>query len=186
MPEWAEIKEKARHAEYRRGEVPDGVLRLSIAADVQKQSIPYVIRGWGPRATSWLIDWGYLRGDTAETEVWDQLAELISTPIDGLPIHLTFVDSGFRPGKADTLPLNRVYEFCRRFPKRVRPTKGSSAPMRVPLLLSKIEVNRSGKGGEVRSRSGAARYRSLEMLGARALALAAGNSGLVASARRHR
>ncbi|WP_248889221.1 terminase gpA endonuclease subunit [Bradyrhizobium japonicum] len=148
VPEWAEIKEKARHADYRRGEVPDGVLRLSIAADVQKQSIPYVIRGWGPRATSWLIDWGYLRGDTAETEVWDQLAELISTPIDGLPIHLTFVDSGFRPGKADTLPLNRVYEFCRRFPKRVRPTKGSSAPMRVPLLLSKIEVNRSGKAAK--------------------------------------
>ncbi|MCA1524310.1 terminase gpA endonuclease subunit [Bradyrhizobium yuanmingense] len=80
VPEWAEIKEKARHADYRRGEVPEGVLRLSIAADVQKQSIPYVIRGWGPRATSWLIDWGYLRGDTAETEVWDQLAELISTP----------------------------------------------------------------------------------------------------------
>ncbi|MBR1002695.1 phage terminase large subunit GpA-like protein [Bradyrhizobium japonicum] len=148
VPEWAEIKEKARHADYRRGEVPDGVLRLSIAADVQKQSIPYVIRGWGSRATSWLIDWGYLRGDTAEADVWNQLAELISTPIDGLPIHLTFVDSGFRPGKADTLPLNRVYEFCRRFPKRVRPTKGSSAPMRVPLLMSKIEVNRSGKAAK--------------------------------------
>ncbi|WP_161855578.1 terminase gpA endonuclease subunit [Bradyrhizobium sp. CCBAU 051011] len=87
-----------------------------------------------------------LRGDTADTEVWDQLAELISTPIDGFPIHLTFVDSGFRPGKADTLPLNRVYEFCRRFPKRVRPTKGSSAPMRVPL--SKIEVNPSGKAAK--------------------------------------
>ncbi|MEY9880527.1 terminase gpA endonuclease subunit [Bradyrhizobium sp. USDA 329] len=80
--------------------------------------------------------------------MWDQLAELISTPIDCVPIHLTFVDNGFRPGKADTLPLNRVYEFCRRFPKRVRPTKGSSAQMRVPLLLSKIEVNRSGKAAK--------------------------------------
>jgi len=114
-------------------------------ADVQKHSIPYVIRGWGPR-TSWLIDWGYLRGDTSKPEIWDQLAELISQPIE--PIRLTFVDSGFRPGKTDTLPLNRVYEFCRRFPKRVRPTKGSSAPLWVPLVISKIEINRAGKAAK--------------------------------------
>ncbi|WP_346016214.1 terminase gpA endonuclease subunit [Bradyrhizobium sp. C-145] len=148
VPEWSEIKEKSRCSDYQRGELPDGVLRISIAADVQKHSIPYVVRGWGPRATSWLIDWGYLRGDTSEPEIWDQLAELISTPIDGMPISLTFVDSGFRPGKTDTLPLNRVYEFCRRFPKRVRPTKGSSAPLRVPLVISKIEINRAGKAAK--------------------------------------
>ncbi|WP_027556105.1 terminase gpA endonuclease subunit [Bradyrhizobium sp. Cp5.3] len=123
VPERAEIKEKSRRSTYRRGEIPDSALRLFIAADLQKQSIPYVIRGWSARATSWLIDWGYLRGDTAATVVWDLLAELMSTPIDGMLIHLTFVDSGFRPSKTDTLPLNRVYEFCRRFPRRVRPSK---------------------------------------------------------------
>ncbi len=148
VPEWAEIKEKSRLASYDRGEVPDGVLRLSIAIDVQKQSMPFVIRGWGPRATSWLIDWGYLRGDTAEPEIWDELAHFIAEPVDGMPINVAFIDSGFRPGKKDTLPLNRIYEFCRRFPKRVRPTKGSSGPMRVPLLLSKIEINHAGKAAK--------------------------------------
>lgn len=40
VPEWAEIKEKSQRSTYRRGGIPDGVLRLSIAADVQSQSIP--------------------------------------------------------------------------------------------------------------------------------------------------
>jgi phage terminase large subunit GpA-like protein len=142
VPEWMEIKAKSQRATYKRGEVPKDVIYVTLAADVQRHSIPYVIRGWGPRATSWLIDYGYLRGDTSEEEVWLALGDLVSEPIRGLPIRLCFVDSGFRPGKTDTLPLNRVYEFCRRFPRRVRPTKGSSAPMRTPFLLSKIEVSR--------------------------------------------
>lgn len=142
VPEWAEIKEKSSKATYRRGEVPEDALYLTLTADVQKSMIPWVIRAWGARATSWLVDYGYLRGDTTEEDVWGALGDLVVTPIHGMPIKLVFVDSGFRPGKTDTLPLNRVYEFCRRFMRRVRPTKGSSAPMRVPLLLSKIEVRR--------------------------------------------
>ena len=149
VPEWAEIKEKSQRATYRRGEVPADVLYLTLTADVQKQTIPWVIRGWGARATSWLIDFGYLRGDTSEEEIWGALGDLLVTPIQGVPIKLAFIDSGFRPGKTDTLPLNRVYEFCRRFPRRVRPTKGSSAPMRTPLIFNKIEVSRKdGRGAK--------------------------------------
>lgn len=142
VPEWMEIKDKSRQATYKRGEVPEDVLYLTLACDVQRQSIPWVMRGWGARATSWLVDYGYLRGDTSDEEIWMALGDLVATPVDGLPVKLCFIDSGFRPGKTDILPLNRVYEFCRRFMRRVRPTKGSSAPMRTPLLLSKIEVNR--------------------------------------------
>ena len=147
VPDWVEIKEASRAATYKRGEVPADVMFLVLTADVQRHSIPYVIRGWGARASSWLIDSGYLRGDTTDTEVWRALADLVSTPIGGMPIRMGFIDSGFRPGKVDTLPMNRIYEFCRQFIRRVRPTKGSSAPMRVPLLLSKIEVRRKdGRG----------------------------------------
>ena len=101
-----------------------------------------MVRAWGPRATSWLVDYGYLRGDTAEEEIWAALGDLVASPIKDMTIRLAFIDSGFRPGKTDTLPLNRIYEFCRRFIRRVRPTKGSSSPMRTPLLISKIEVRR--------------------------------------------
>jgi phage terminase large subunit GpA-like protein len=142
VPEWMEIKEKSRRATYKRGEVPADALYLTLACDVQKQSIPWVLRGWGARASSWLINYGYLRGDTAEEEIWAALGDLVSEPVGGIPIKLAFIDSGFRPGKTDTLPLNRVYEFCRRFMRRVRPTKGSASAMRTPLLFSKIEVSR--------------------------------------------
>lgn len=149
VPEWGEIKEKSQRATYARGQVPADVLYLTLACDVQKQSIPYVIRGWGPRATSWLVDYGYLRGDTSEEEIWGALGDLMVTPVQGVPIKLAFIDSGFRPGKTDTLPLNRVYEFCRRFMRRVRPTKGSSSPMRTPLIFNKIEVSRKdGRGAK--------------------------------------
>ena len=142
VPDWVEIKEKSRAATYKRGEVPADALYLILTMDVQRHSIPWVIRGWGARATSWLIDYGYLRGDTADEEIWQAAGDLVSQPVGGMPIKLAFIDSGFRPGKTDTLPMNRIYELCRRFIRRLRPTKGSSAPMRVPLLLSKIEVRR--------------------------------------------
>jgi phage terminase large subunit GpA-like protein len=149
VPEWGEIKEKSARATYRRGEVPEDAIYLVLTADVQKQTIPYVIRAWGARATSWLVDYGYLRGDTAEEDIWGALGDLLVTPIGAIPIKLAFVDSGFRPGKTDTLPLNRVYEFCRRFMRRARATKGSSAPMRVPLIFNKIEVSRKdGRGAK--------------------------------------
>jgi len=142
VPEWMEIKEKSAQATYKRGEVPDDVLYLTLTCDIQKQSIPWVLRGWGARATSWLINYGYLRGDTTDEDIWYALGDLVATPVGGIPIRLAFIDSGFRPGKTDTLPINRVYEFCRRFMRRVRPTKGSASPMRTPLLISKIEVRR--------------------------------------------
>jgi phage terminase large subunit GpA-like protein len=57
---------------------------------------------------------------------------------------LVMIDSGFRPGKKTELPLNRIYDFCRRFPRMVRPTKGSSQSMRVPIIKSKLEVTTGG------------------------------------------
>jgi phage terminase large subunit GpA-like protein len=144
-PEWADVANKARGSGYLRGVVPDGVRVLTLTADVQTNGIYWLVRGWGPRATSWLVDYGQLLGHTADAEVWEQLGDMVTSPIGGLPIRMAFIDSGFRPGRVDSLPINRVYEFCRRFQHRVRPTKGSSAPMRVPLLTSKIEVTRSGK-----------------------------------------
>jgi phage terminase large subunit GpA-like protein len=142
VPEWMEIKEKSQRATYKRGEVPADVIHLILTADIQRHSIYWVLRGWGARATSWLVNHGNLHGDTSEEDVWDALADLLVNPVEGVPIRMGFVDSGFRPGKVETLPLNRIYEFCRRFMRRMRPTKGSSAPMRVPLMISKIEVQR--------------------------------------------
>lgn len=145
-PELAELISRRRESGYKRGEVPDGVIHAVLACDVQKDRIIWVIRGFGVRATSWLIDHGSLWGDTVESGVWDDLAALLTDPLPGgLHIRLAMVDSGFRPGKPHELPLNRIYEFCRRFPRTVRATKGASGTMRTPIIISRPEVTAKGK-----------------------------------------
>jgi len=132
---------------YHKGDLPSGVLDVVVSVDVQKTRLVYVARGWGARSTSWLLDWGEFFGETEHQEVWDALADYITHTICGLPVRLCLIDSGFRPGKKDELPFNRVYDFCRRHPRLVRPTKGSSAPMQVPLKVNhNFEVTLRGTG----------------------------------------
>ena len=125
-------------------EVPDGVLRLGMGVDVQKLSLYYTIRGFGARGRSWLIDRGQLYGPTDDDEVWNALADLMLSPIAGLQIERVFVDSGFRPNKPDAGDEHKVYEFTRRYPWLVSPTKGR-ATMSPPYRVSKIEVTAKGK-----------------------------------------
>lgn len=133
-----------RRDDYRSTEVPEEVKLVTLTVDVQRDRLYYLLRGWGARATSWLIEFNALFGDTVDEEVWLDLADLIKTPIGKHHIKLVLIDSGFRPGKPEELPLNRIYEFCRRHHRNVRATKGSSFPMRVPLTKSKIEVTAKG------------------------------------------
>jgi phage terminase large subunit GpA-like protein len=142
LPAWEVIKNRAEP--YRPGSVPAEAIFLTFAGDVQKNRIVYVVRGWGARATSWLIENGELWGETSHPDVWDDLAQKLTTPIDGLLIKLAFIDSGFRPGKKIEVPVNRVYEFCRRFRSFVFPTKGASVALVTPLVKRKIEVTQQG------------------------------------------
>jgi phage terminase large subunit GpA-like protein len=145
-PDWAEVSE--HRGTYLRGEVPGAVMHLVLTVDVQKNRLVYVIRGWGARATSWLIDYGVLWGETVEESVWTDLAAFINTPVCDMPYRMVLIDSGFRPGKRDDLPLNRIYDFCRRFQRLVRPTKGSSTVMRMPIIKSRLEVNKRGSSAK--------------------------------------
>lgn len=142
VPEWEEVARCKRP--YAKGELPDGVKVLTLAADVQRRRILYTIRGWGDRGASWLVDYGELHGHTTENEVWSKLGTLITTPIGDLSIHRAFIDSGFRPGKPENVPVNKVYEFCRRFPRRVYATKGKATQDK-PLIVSKHEVTQRGE-----------------------------------------
>jgi phage terminase large subunit GpA-like protein len=143
VPPWEEIF-KRREGAHAKLTVPDAARYLTCGVDVQKNRMPFVIRAWGARATSWLVQHGELWGDTAQPEVWEQLAELLTSPIDDALIKVAFIDSGFRPGKREGVPVNRVYEFCRRFRSFAFPTKGSSVKLIRPLVKSKIEVQADG------------------------------------------
>ena len=131
-----------RREPYASGVMPDEAIYLTIGIDVQKDRLVFAIRAWGAKSTSWLVEQGELYGETIDAAVWDDLADKLATPIDGCMIKLAFIDSGFRPGKPITIPLNRVYAFCRRFKRFVFPTKGSSRPMIKPLVKAKPDVTR--------------------------------------------
>jgi phage terminase large subunit GpA-like protein len=134
-----------RREPYETNTIPEGVVYLTLGCDVQGDRLVYVIRGWGARSTSWLIEQGELLGDTSQTPVWGDLAEKLITPIDGCIIKLAFIDSGFRPGKKFAVPLNRIYQFCRRFKRFAFPTKGSSSAMTKPLVKVRPDVTKQGE-----------------------------------------
>lgn len=142
-PEWNEVKNCS--IDYRMGQVPDLVQVLTLTCDVQQDRLYTVIRGWGAYASSALITAETLYGRTDETEVWDDLHAMLTDYYDGLPIRLALIDSGFRPGKPFIVPEHKVYDFVRRFPRGVFATKGSSSPMRKPIMKSPIDVKVDGK-----------------------------------------
>ena len=112
-----------------------------------------VIREVGQCAHHRSINYGHSGGDTAVEEIWDALGDLVSTPVDGMPIKLAFIDSGFRPGKTDTLPVNRIYEPCLAKSSRRASgsTKGSCVPMmRTPLpdFQNRAQVRADGKAAK--------------------------------------
>ena len=142
VPEWQEIME--RRLPYQPGHIPAQALRLVMGVDVQKFSLVYVIRAFGARGTSWLIDNGQLYGPTDDDDVWSALADLMLTPIAGLQIEKVFIDSGFRPDKPEQGNEHKVYEFCRRYSWLCSPTKGKDAQS-PPYRVSKIEVKPDGR-----------------------------------------
>ena len=123
--DWQQVA--ARRLQYKFGEIPEQVMQLTLAVDVQKRGLFYSIRGWGERATSWQIESGELTGFTNEPEVWADLAAIMLDTYDGLHVRLALIDSGYRGDNArddEGAPTNVAYEFCRRFPRLAKPTKG--------------------------------------------------------------
>lgn len=127
-------------------EIPTGVMCVTVGVDVQKMSLRYVVRGWGARARSWLLEANRINGPTAELDVWDDLADVIMTPRDGMLPRLVFVDAGFRPDKKDAGDVHRVYDFARRYPQLVVATRGRATLMTGrPLILHDLEIKPDGK-----------------------------------------
>ncbi len=152
-PEWKEV-DALRMPGLARGDLPSDAKVLTLAVDVQLNRLVYVVRAWGGRSTSWLVDHGELYGDVDVDEegrlgtmllpVWNELADLLTSSFGGMAIRRAFVDSGFRPGKPYQVPINRVYEFCRRFPRLAYPTKGYASRPK-PIIWSKPELTKRGE-----------------------------------------
>lgn len=93
----------SRAEEWKAGDIPVGVLFLTLAADVQADRIEAGLVGWGKNKEAWVIDYQVFEGVTEEagSEPWNKLGEMIDKErvrCDGLylgtPI-VSFVDAGF-------------------------------------------------------------------------------------------
>lgn len=141
-PAWEEVS--ACRIEYARKTVPFGVQKITVGADVQKNGIFWVTRGWGYNSESWLLDEGFLAGETEHDVVWASLRQVITQPLGkGRRVDRAFIDSGYRPGDAHRRPDHAVYTFCRSMPGIAFPTKGQDT-MDSPFRHSSIDYTYGG------------------------------------------
>lgn len=113
------------------GEIPQEVLLLTAAVDVQKNRLEYEIVGWTEQEECFGILRGIVRGSPNEGETWKNLNAVLDREYhfpNGTPIKVarTFIDSGYS--------TRVVYEYCRENVYTGKfPIKGTGA-IGVPLL----------------------------------------------------
>lgn len=75
-PDWERLME--RREEMERGTRPADALVITMAVDVQQDGLYYETVGWARDRRSWVLDAGYLDGDTADPggEVWRRLSDV--------------------------------------------------------------------------------------------------------------
>lgn len=88
----------ARREEYD-AELPEGVLLLTAAADVQDDRFEVETVGWGKGYESWGIQYARIYGDLGRAEIWDRLEEHLDRELHfksgaGLLIACACIDTG--------------------------------------------------------------------------------------------
>ncbi|MBP2655879.1 MAG: Phage terminase large subunit GpA [Firmicutes bacterium] len=90
--------------------LPDGVLLLTAAVDVQDNRLEYEICGWGEEEENWGIKKGIILGVPDNAATWAELDQQLDRPYrftngTGLVVARTFIDSGGHYAK-------HVYQYC--------------------------------------------------------------------------
>lgn len=131
-------------------ELPQGVLLLTAAVDVQQNRLEYEICGWGVGEECWGILRGIIVGQPTELATWEELDLLLDREFHfpngtALKISRTFIDSGYS--------TRTVYEYCahnlskQRFP--IKGKGGAGYPLlfqytklkNLPVLLTVLGVD---------------------------------------------
>jgi phage terminase large subunit GpA-like protein len=141
---WEDAAEKidgasliSRGESYSPQTVPAGVAIVTAGIDTQSDRLEIQVIGWGAHEESWLLAHEVLHGDPAQTMVWDELDQMLLTPMHNengreLRIRAACIDTGGHHA-------NAVHGFCRpRRGRRIFPTKGIAGPRPVwPRRASK-------------------------------------------------
>lgn len=124
--------------QYEPGVVPMGGVFLTCGADTQDDGIYYVVRAWGYRDESWLVDWGFIpRTPNRDDDFSTFFDEFLNTEYehrDGsrMRIRLAFIDSaGHR--------TSTVYKFTRAHRTTTRAIKGASHAQVRPIISTVVD-----------------------------------------------
>jgi len=82
--ETSEMVQRANEDGYEMGQIPPGVLVITMGIDTQDSWLEYTRLGWswdGERIKHAVIDHGQIFGDTTGTQVWDDLEAEINRPL---------------------------------------------------------------------------------------------------------
>jgi phage terminase large subunit GpA-like protein len=125
-------------------EVPEPVVYLTCAIDVQSDRLEYEVLGWAEGEESYGIDTGKIFGSPHSSETWERCENVLARTFDHpsgarLKISCTLIDSGGQSdNRAFALP---VYKFVRRRQSRfVFASKGSSV-IGAPLVVGHLQKN---------------------------------------------
>ncbi len=108
---------EARVEDYGEGvDIPDGVLLLTAAIDVQDDRLEMEVMGWGLDGENWGIEYNVVHGDTAQSQVWQDAYEWVTAPrfrASGVEMNVRTccVDSGGHR-------TQEVYQFCKKYESR--------------------------------------------------------------------
>ena len=129
----AKLEDLGNRLERYDGEVPEGVLILTAAVDVQDNRLEYEVCGWGYGEESWGIKRGIIPGSPTQIDTWNHLDIVLDKEYryaDGRRIWIlrTFIDSG---GHC----TSEVYKYCRLNIKKRRFAIKGKGGVGVPLIL---------------------------------------------------
>ena len=140
-PDWQRLLE--RREDYRIGSVPADGLLLTAGADVQKDRIEVSVWAFGRGKAAWLIEHRVLMGDTARTEVWSAMSQLLGenwTHRSGCQLSLARIglDTGYATQEA--------YAFVRSVrDARLMPIKGIAGGAALIGTPTAVDATTSGK-----------------------------------------
>ena len=99
-----------RRESYTLDDLPDGILMITAAVDVQGDRLECEVKGWGVALENWGIEPIIIEGDPDRAGVWDKLEMVLNREymVAGLvlPISRMFVDAGYM--------TDQVLRFCSR------------------------------------------------------------------------
>ncbi|WP_158027089.1 terminase gpA endonuclease subunit [Sporomusa sphaeroides] len=118
-----------KQLDYEQGRVFDKAQLLTLGVDVQLNHFWWGVRAWGPKLTSWLVDYG-------RVETWAEIENIIYRPYpttlgEAYYINLACIDSGYN--------TDEVYQFCAEHQGICLPTKGSSKPLKARYTVTKLD-----------------------------------------------